>query len=88
MFDLLGNAENSMALRDDQKSELYNLQEQVNGLLTKVRREERVACRREHSIGTHRPATRCATALERERSADNARSEMLNTLQRGQVNGL
>lgn len=87
MFDLLGNAENSMALRDDQRNELYNLQEQVNGLLTKVRRDERVTCRREHAVGSHRPATRCATALERESAANHARGEMLNSLQRGQVKG-
>ena len=88
MFDLLGNAEDSMALRSDQRNELYNLQEQVNGLLTKVRQDDRVTCRREHSVGSHRPATRCATALERERAANHARAEMLNSLQRGQVKDL
>ena len=49
----------------------YNALEVIHGLVS-GNKEDRVVCRREHTIGSNRPQTNCMTAKQRQDARDSA----------------
>ena len=78
---LLGSVESIEALTEEQKIEVLNNQNAINGILTRSLADTPI-CRRETVVGSHRPRTVCMTARQREALRDNSR-ESIRYLQNG-----
>ena len=78
---LLGNVESIEALTEEQKIEVLNNQNAINGILTRSFADTPI-CRRETVVGSHRQRTVCMTARQREALRDNSR-ESIRYLQNG-----
>ena len=57
-------------LDDRTRTQLYNDQELINTVLTQVRDDSRMICKREKKVGTHRITNICVTAGERRRQRE------------------
>ncbi len=57
----------AVALPPDRKVELFNLQEELNGILEQAAEDSRLVCRRQRHVGSNRPVNTCATVAERRR---------------------
>ena len=57
-------------LDDKTRTQLYNDQEMINNVLTQVRDDSRMICKREKKVGSHRITNICITAGERRRQRD------------------
>lgn len=75
MEELIGPAADISTLSIERKTRIFNVQEQINTLVTQVHADSRMICRRETSVGSRRPQTNCATAGERRRAREHARQE-------------
>ncbi|MCC8557990.1 hypothetical protein [Xanthomonas vesicatoria] len=71
----------AQALPAGQKAAVYNDQELINTILTKVGEESRVVCTREKATGSHHTVSNCKTVGERRRSRDSGERNM-STMQR------
>ena len=76
MAKLLVDAERASALPLKQRTELLNLQHQVNGILTEVDPRDRMSCHREHRVGTNRHHSRCSTRAERDKNARDSHDDL------------
>ena len=65
-------------LAPDQRVQLVNSIEKINAAIegTQVAEEKRVICRRERSIGSNMPMTRCVSRGQRDAERNNARNSM------------
>ena len=70
MSGMIGDGD-AEQLSPDAKVAFFNEQEIVNTILTKVRRDSRLICRREKSVGSNRPTTTCLTFAQRERMRED-----------------
>ena len=77
MAALLGKSGSVAAMNREEQVQLFNLQERVNGILTKSD-SSRLVCERRAPVGSNIPQTKCATYGEIER----ARVKTQNDLQR------
>ncbi len=66
MTALIGDG-SADALSPAAKVAFFNDQEVVNTILTKARRDSRLICRREKTVGSNMPTTQCLTAAQRDR---------------------
>lgn len=62
---LLAGKETLGELSSRDRLSAYNSLETIHGIVS-GNREDRVICRREHTVGSNRPQTNCMTARERE----------------------
>ena len=60
-------------LDDATKTQLYNDQEMINNVLTQVRDDSRMICKREKKVGSHRVTNICVTAGERRRRRERVK---------------
>lgn len=60
-------------LGDDARTQLYNDQEMINNVLTQVRDDSRMICKREKKVGSHRVTNICITAGERRRRRERVK---------------
>ena len=60
--------------------ELFNLQEEVNQILTAAADSSRMVCRRERRTGSNMPTNNCKTVEQRRMEAEGGR-DMLRSLQ-------
>lgn len=58
--------------------DIFNDQEQINGILTNARADSRVICRREQVTGSHRKQHVCMTSAERRRQSAADREDLSN----------
>lgn len=65
METILGVDGHADSLSPDRRTELFNLQEEVNTILTAAAEDSRLVCRRERPIGSNRPVNVCHTVAER-----------------------
>lgn len=64
--------------------ELFNLQEELNGILEQAAEDSRLVCRRERHVGSNRPVNTCATVAERRRYREGGQ-EMLRSIRPAQA---
>lgn len=63
----LGRIRSVEELDKPARTQLYNDQELINNVLTQVRDDSRMICKREKKVGSHRVTNICITAGERRR---------------------
>lgn len=64
------------AMSEPQQVELFNAQEQINTILTGVRADSRVICRRTQVTGSHRRQVNCNTVAELRRQREQSQQEL------------
>ncbi len=70
--DILRPVQSLDQLNPNAKIHAFNLQEQINTLLTGAAADSRVICKRETPVGTRRPINICRTVAEKRRERDQA----------------
>jgi hypothetical protein len=60
-------------LDDATRTQIYNDQELINNVLTQVRDDSRMICKREKKVGSHRITNICVTAGERRRRRERVK---------------
>ena len=60
-------------LDDKTRTQVYNDQEMINHVLTQVRDDSRMICKREKKVGSHRTTNICITAGERRRRRERVK---------------
>jgi hypothetical protein len=65
IFDHVTGIDSLADLSDDARLEVFNAQETINALI-RGNMADRMVCRRQHSVGSHRQQVRCSTAQELE----------------------
>ena len=68
--DLLADVSTIDELNNNEKLRVFNLQEQINTLLTEAAKGSRLVCARETKTGSHRSINVCKTVAQRERERD------------------
>lgn len=71
-------------LKPEEKAQLFNLQEEVNTLLTGAAEDSRLICKRERKTGSHRQTTQCRTVATIRRERENWH-EVLRDSQRNKL---
>ena len=77
MAETLSRVDDIDALRENDKIQLFNEQEQVNQLLTAARADSRIKCRRIKRVGTRLNTSVCHTIAEWRLQEEAARDAML-----------
>lgn len=60
----------------EDRTQMFNDQEQINNILTKAGEDSRLVCRREKKVGSHRVTTQCSTVAERRRAMEQSQDEL------------
>jgi hypothetical protein len=84
MERVLSGVKSVDSLDQDTRTQLFNDQELINNLLTKVAEDSRLICRREKRVGSHRSTNTCITVGERRRQREAVQRDA-SYLQRGAV---
>lgn len=69
-------------LSADQKVQVFNMQEEVNNLLTPAYADSRLVCEHTQKTGSRRRVTTCATVGERRREREQSKDKLENALRR------
>ncbi len=85
MAAMLQKAGSVAAMREQEKVQLYNLQEHLNGILTHSDRN-RLICEHRPPLGTNIPVTTCKTVAEIERSRRESEKYMQDHAQDANIN--
>lgn len=75
MAAMLAKSGSVAAMTQEEKVELFNLQEKVNTTLAK-NADNRQICTHERPVGSHLPVTKCMTAREAHVKRENARHDL------------
>ncbi len=73
LFQTYGSVER---LSWEDRTQMFNDQEQINNILTKAGEDSRLVCRREKKVGSNRVTTQCATVAERRRATEQSQDEL------------
>jgi len=65
-------------MREEDRIQLFNAQEQVNTLLTQAADDSRVICKRETKMGSHMKVNICKTIAERRREREGNLQDVRN----------
>lgn len=72
-------------LSQDERVEVYNLQQRVNSILTQARDDSRLVCERTQRTGSHRVTTNCMSVAERRRERESSQELVRREFQRAPV---
>ncbi|MET4681398.1 hypothetical protein [Stenotrophomonas rhizophila] len=76
MRGMLERSGSEGALSAANRTELFNDQQVVNGVLTRAREDSRLICKRERIVGSNMPQTQCMTVAQRERIKNSSQNNM------------
>lgn len=71
LFQTYGSVER---LSWEDRTQMFNDQEQINNILTKAGEDSRLVCRREKKVGSHRVTTQCSTVANRRRAMEDSQN--------------
>lgn len=71
LFQTYGSVER---LSWEDRTRMFNDQEQINNILTKAGEDSRLVCRREKKVGSHRVTTQCSTVANRRRAMEDSQN--------------
>lgn len=71
LFQAYGSVER---LSWEDRTQMFNDQEQINNILTKAGEDSRLVCRREKKVGSHRVTTQCSTVANRRRAMEDSQN--------------
>jgi hypothetical protein len=71
LFQTHGSVE---SLSWEDRTQMFNDQEQINNILTKAGEDSRLVCRREKKVGSHRVTTQCTTVANRRRAMEDSQN--------------
>lgn len=60
----------------EDRTQMFNDQEQINNILTRAGEDSRVVCKREKKVGSHRVTSQCSTVAERRRAMEDSQEEL------------
>ena len=85
MAAMLQKAGSVAAMKEEEKVQLYNTQEHLNGILTHSD-SNRLVCERRAPVGTNIPLTTCKTVAEIERARRDSQKYMQDHAQDANIN--
>ena len=71
LFQTYGSVER---LSWEDRTRMFNDQEQINNILTKAGEDSRQVCRREKKVGSHRITSQCSTVADRRRAMEDSQN--------------